>query len=151
MAAGKNTEFAELPYELIAMKTNQVILVLESDYGSGLMAQWKTVPMWIVDSPSNRRVVEATRALEPEWMITTFPLRDGESRADACERIIDSLDQHHNEFAQRPPYSELVVIGLSLSDVSLKPFVELGFTEFLLTSAGFTARKSMGADSTNPY
>jgi hypothetical protein len=124
-------------------KNNQDALVLEPGFGENLISLGKQMPIWIIDSTQNRSVVEKIRNTEFfKAEITTFQARKQESLAMACERILQSLDEHYNECSQTPGYSELMVIGVSLDDVSLKPFLELNFNQFLRTATGFIAKKS---------
>lgn len=125
-------------------KGRQVALVLDPDFGSKLIDLAKAMPVWIVASHQNDPVIASVHAAiqMPAGTITAFPMRVGESCAATCERIVESLDQHHDEHSQTPGYTDLAVIGLSLGDVSLKPFLELGFSEFAQTANGFIARKT---------
>ena len=126
-------------------KSSQVTLVLDPAFGDGLIPMQELMPVWIVDSPQNQSVVEKIRNTQSSngvKIITTFPTRERESLGMVCERIVQSLDDHHNEYSQTPGYSELRVIGVSLGDVSLKPFLELNFDQFVQTATGFIARKS---------
>lgn len=123
-------------------KKYQVALVLKDDFGEALFPLSACMPVWIIDSSDNRSIVETIRnSSEAGETITTFPKREPESLGVACERIMQSLDEHHNECSQTPGYKELVIIGVSLGDVSLKPFLELGFIHFLATTTGFIAKK----------
>lgn len=126
------------------MKNSQVALVLERDFGEELISLSEHMPVWIIDSLQNRPVVEKIRNTKSSGaaeIITTFQAGDLESLEMACERIVQSLDEHHNDYSQTPGYSELMVIGVSLGDVSLKPFLELNFDQFSRTNKGFIAKK----------
>lgn len=105
---------------------NVVMLVLDVEFGkkSDLLA--KSCPLWIVDSKANREALEGSRA---NWRsLTWFPLRGDESAAQLFARIAPSLDQHHNELAQDPPYSVLDVYGLpTAAGDMLGPLRHLGF------------------------
>jgi hypothetical protein len=59
----------------------------------------------------------------------------------AVSQIVQSLDDHYNEHSQLPGYAELNVVGVQLDDVSLAPFSELSFSEFVRTPTGFIAKK----------
>lgn len=127
------------------MKNSQVALVLERDFREELIPLIERMPVWIIDSPQNLPVVEKIRNTKLSGtaeIITTFQARDLESLEMACERIVQSLDEHHNDCSQTPGYSELMVIGVSLGNVSLKPFLELNFDQFLRTNKGFIAKKN---------
>lgn len=120
----------------------KVALVLSQDFGDECFALQERMPIWIIESPQNQSAVDKIRAQSGGTrQITTFHLRGNESLSATCERIVQSLDDHHNESSQTPAYCELIVFGLSLAGVSLKPFLELGFEEFVETSTGFIAKK----------
>ncbi|GAB2878617.1 hypothetical protein GCM10027277_54790 [Pseudoduganella ginsengisoli] len=124
-------------------RKSRVALVLEPMFGNECMTQLERMPVWIIDSPQNRAAVEKIRkaGVLDESGVTTFQPREGESLVMACERIVQSLDDHYNERSQTPGYSELAVIGVSLGEVSLRPFWELNFDEFVRTATGFIARR----------
>jgi hypothetical protein len=122
----------------------RVLLILDPSYGDKLRSLSADFPVWIVNSPENDRVVNELRANSAykSVQVTTFPLKEGECRSRACERIIESLDQHYNEYAEDGAYLELEVIGVALDEVSVLPFSAVGFTRFCQTNAGFIAYKA---------
>ena len=125
---------------------NKVALVLDPDFGERVIQLAERMPVWIIDSPKNCSVIEKARSVESFGAggerITTFKAKERELYAAVCERIVQSLDDHYNENSQSLGYSELEVTGVSLSEVSLRPFLELKFDQFLVTSTGFIANKS---------
>lgn len=122
----------------------RITLILDPDYGSKLKLICRDMPVWIVESLENLCAINQLRANNSYYdvQITNFSLKEGESLSHACERIIESLDQHYNEYAEDGGYVELDVIGVSLDKVSMQPFFELGFTKFVQTDDGFIAYKS---------
>ena len=128
---------------LIEERSSRAALVLEPMFGDECISLRELMPVWIIDSSQNRAAVEKIRksGLPEESDVTMFQTRDGESLVMACERIVLSLDDHYNEHSQTPGYTELTVIGVSLGDVSLRPFLELNFDEFVRTDTGFIAKK----------
>ncbi|UMR30207.1 hypothetical protein MJ904_24975 [Massilia sp. MB5] len=125
-------------------RKSRAALVLEPMFGDECISLHELMPVWIIDSLQNRAAVEKIRksGVFDESEVTTFQTREGESLVMACERIVQSLDDHYNERSQTPGYSELAVIGVSLGEVSLRPFWELDFDEFLRTATGFIAKKA---------
>jgi hypothetical protein len=123
--------------------TFRAALILDPHYGNKLKNLCVDLPVWVVNSPENDLIINALRAncSCQDIQITTFPLKEGESRSHACERIIESLDQHYNEYAMDGGYLELEVIGVTLDEVSMLPFFEVGFTKFSQTDTGFIAYK----------
>ena len=73
--------------------------------------------------------------------ITSFLLKDGETKSEAIGRIIDTLDDHHGENSCDGPYDSLLVFGLPLIEAGLAPCRGLGFSTFEETEFGFIARK----------
>lgn len=124
----------------------RVALILDKNYGDKLKKLCVDMPVWVVNSPENDCIINALRTdcSCQNLQATTFPLKEGEPRFHACERIIESLDQHYNEYAEDGGYLELEVIGVALNEVSMLPFFEVGFTKFSQTDAGFIAYKSRG-------
>lgn len=122
----------------------RVTLILDPDYANRLKPICKDMPVWIVDSSENLCAINQLRANNSycDVQITNFPLKEGESLSHACERIIESLDQHYNEYAEDGGYVELEVIGVTLNEVSTQHFLELDFTKFVQTDNGFIAYKS---------
>ncbi|MDR1162828.1 MAG: hypothetical protein LBM17_03195 [Candidatus Accumulibacter sp.] len=121
--------------------SSRVVLILEADFGEKILSSAITGAVWVVDSEKNRLYVEKARRLDASRSITTFPVREGESLASACDRIIWALDEHHNEQSRTPGYRELEVIGVSLPDVFEPIFRDLNFTRFVATKTGFLATK----------
>jgi hypothetical protein len=122
----------------------RVGLILDLDYSGKLEALCLDMPVWIVDSPKNLSIAKQLRANNsfPGNQITNFSLKAGESLSHACERIINSLDQHYNEYAENGGYIELDVKGVTFNEVSMQPFYELGFTKFVQANNGFIAYKT---------
>ncbi len=128
------------------MKKNdvQVGLILKQDFGENIVHFAERMPVWVIESEQNNVVIDRLRKANmdgAEFSITTFPARERESKEKCCERIVGSLDDHHNDFSQTPGYTELVVIGVFMNEVSQQPFLSLGFNRFLPTDAGFVAKK----------
>lgn len=119
--------------------SKKVVLVLDMNFGEKILSFAKSMPVWVVESAENQVAIDHAR--HNGITVTTFKLRDGELVEKACARIIQSLDDHYNEFSQEQGYSELECIGITLAKVSLRPFIELGFDTFSVTAFGFLAKK----------
>ena len=128
----------------LSSQTTRVALVLDTLFGERINVLNEEMPIWVIESPSNLMAVKKIREVHAgaEHTITTFPARQGESLEAVCERIVPSLDQHFDEHAQAVPYNELQVIGVSVCNISLRPFLDLGFCEFRnIPCNGFLAQK----------
>jgi hypothetical protein len=123
----------------------RVILILDPYYGDKLKNLCVNyLSMWVVNSPENTNTIHSLR-LDNHYKnisLTSFSLREGESPPDACERILESLDQHHNKYSANGEYLELEVIGVTLDKISSQLFFEFGFTKFIQTDTGFIAYKT---------
>jgi hypothetical protein len=58
-----------------------------------------------------------------------------------CARIAGDVDEHHGEFADDPPWSEIAVYGAALDERLRAVFAELGATDFELLDDGFVCRR----------
>jgi hypothetical protein len=124
---------------------NKVALVLEPDYGGKLASLAAISHVWVVDTPANRAAASAYRALNPkhklEAGVTTFKASENASRLETCLGILVTVDLHHGEYSSTPPYSELEVIGVPLTNEVKSAIRDLGFGGFEATAEGFRARR----------
>jgi hypothetical protein len=124
---------------------NKVALVLEPDYGSKLASLAAISHVWVVDTPANRVAASEYRALNPkhklETGITTFKAPENASQLETCLGILATVDLHHGEYSSTPPYSELEVIGVPLTDEVKSAIRDLGFGRFEATAEGFRATR----------
>lgn len=121
--------------------SNQVALILDEKITEEIQFLAKGMPIWIVQTPDNAKFIDRLRqALGTNGSVTTFPSR-GESKTDLAERIIYTLDEHHDEHSQDNPYDTLLVFGLALREAKQDAFRDLGFSEFEEADYGFIARK----------
>lgn len=126
--------------------TNAVALILDQELTQGIELAIADIPAWIACSDCDEgrwNRLRASRQLKAS--ITTFPIKDGESRSAAMDRIIDTLDDHHNEDANDEPYDTLLVFGLQLAEADLTRCRSLGFSTFEKTELGFIAQKGTGS------
>ena len=94
---------------------------------------------WVASTPEMQGTVKAARAC---GLAVTELFPRGEHPVQWFLNHLDSLDQHHNESSQRPPYSELLVFGLEPTpevDAWLRGF---GFGAATLEPFGFSASKN---------
>ncbi len=124
---------------------NKVALVLEPDYGGKLAPLAAISHVWVIDTPANRAAASEYRALnprhKPETGITTFKSSESASRLETCLGILSAVDLHHGEYSSHPPYSELEVIGVPLSDEVKSAIKDLGFRRCEVTADGFRATR----------
>lgn len=105
---------------------NLVLLILNPQFGERFDDLPRSNPIWVVDSERNRQTLNN---LPTQYgPITVFPMRTGETAIQVFMRIAQSLDQHHNEFAQDPAYDTLDVYGLPANADALGSLKYLGFS-----------------------
>lgn len=104
---------------------NAVLLVVDSQFGGKIKHLPYPCPLWIIESEANREALRDSS--RRNWPLIWFPGRRGETAIEVFNKISHSLDQHHNEFAQRPPYDALDVYGLPSKTNALHSVEDLGF------------------------
>lgn len=122
--------------------SKKVALLLSDDFSDQLEGISKQMPTWVIDGARSVSVVEALRARGNfNYPITVFFGKEGEERSDCAERLVGTVDEHHNDTADGGGYEELLVFGLPISDLKKEAFLENGFEEFQQSDFGFIARK----------
>jgi hypothetical protein len=122
-------------------ETYRVGLVVDRSYGERLVELARSFHVWAVASPSNTPVIQRLWAEATSAGITSFKASEEESAEAMCARIADDIDEHHGELAHDPPWSEIAVYGVSLSERLREVFAELGATEFAPNEEGFVCRR----------
>ena len=122
------------------MNASQVALVVAKIPGPEVYRLAKTMPIWIGESLIDAQTLSDLRDASA-YGITTFLERRNDEKSASISRILYSLDEHHNEVSQEPPYSELHVFGANLREVDQAAFRELGFNRYDRTEFGFIAYK----------
>lgn len=134
-------------------KKTKVGIVVERNFGERLAALARSFHIWVIKSPVNTPFIKEYWSGEPQSPahdplasgITSFTPDDNESPEDACARIAGDVEDHHGEFAQDPPWSEIEVFGVKLSDRLREVFAEIGVTTFEPTPDGFICRRTLAA------
>ena|ERR1700683_2648684 len=123
----------------------KVYVVVDRNFGAQLNEFERGVPVWIVESPDNKPVVqrlwqEHTSESHLEG-ITIFADSVGLSAEEILLGELDTIDLHHGIRSANPPYTVLEIVGVNLT-VSVKTeLVSLGFDDFQSTSTGFIATR----------
>jgi hypothetical protein len=130
---------------MISEPMKKVAIVLDPDYGNKLASLAAGAHVWIVDTPANRAAASEYWAQNArhkvESGVTTFKFSENASRLETCLDILATVDLHHGEYSSNPPYSELEVIGLPLTDKAKSAIKDLGFGRFETTAEGFRATR----------
>ena len=115
------------------------------------MSNWKAIargiPVWIIDSPTNRAFVEKVWREYPEPShlkgITIFNSPEDASAERSLLGQLDTIDLHHGAYSADPPYSELEVIGVVLTEAIQIALEQTGFKEIHPTDSGFRAVQTL--------
>jgi hypothetical protein len=125
---------------------SRVGVVLHENYGDTLLDLLSRMSVWVVDTPTNRAAAETIWASRPDHnkltSLTTFKVAADASAAERCLGELDTIDLHHGEYSTNPPYSELEVFGLVLTEDIRRRFTEAGFDRFEITEDGFVAYRA---------
>jgi hypothetical protein len=86
-------------------------IVLDRSFGDRLLGLPPRMPVWIIDTPPNRGSVQSLRTGDPARSISTFVDVPSDSAEDLLIGMLPTIDLHHGEYSQDPPYSALQVFG----------------------------------------
>ena len=125
-----------------------VAIVLDPEFGSRLFAVAELHPVWVVDSPANRPVIEAvwTQRRQDRVVreVNVFRAIDGLSPAEHVSALLRSIDAAHGPGAQNPPYRLLMVEGVSADEALTSALLARGMRVTRATASGFQA--AVGGD-----
>lgn len=102
-----------------------VILILDPQFSVDVKTFDKFSNIWILDSLQNKDFIKnlLCRPNSVTWIDSSLD----EKPHCIFFRILDSLDQHHNELAQKVPYDTLDVYGLDEVEGLMDFAREFGF------------------------
>ena len=128
-----------------------VAIVLDPKFGSRLIDLAQRMPVWIADTPENRAVAKAlwhgdvaTRASETLHEVTTFVVNPATSPEEQMVNILDTVDLHHGEYSQDPPYRYLEVFGALPTETVRRELNRFGFILSQESAGWFRAVRSTG-------
>ena len=114
-----------------------VAIVLERDYSAALEKLAFHTPVWLADTPENRAAAEEAWRASIEWphiSVTLF--------RDAGERTKDEWQTLLEQIALQERFDAIEVIGSPLAIPARSALIELGFTRFEETAAGFRSKRA---------
>lgn len=121
----------------------KVIVIVVPDFGERLREIEPGVPVWIIDTPTNKRVVQQLwreRSTQSHLTgITSFKATAGSSAEEVLIGEMHTIDLHHGEYSANPPYTVIEAIGVELTEKIETELGEFGFYEFHETVNGFSA------------
>ncbi|HTS12932.1 MAG TPA: hypothetical protein VMH00_12500 [Candidatus Limnocylindrales bacterium] len=123
----------------------KVCVVVDRNFGERLAGLPRGVPVWIVDTPSNKPVAQRLWKERPDENhltgITTFDDMEASSPEELLIAKLDSIDLHHGAHSADPPYAVLEVLGTRLTDRAKHALAAYGFDEFHEDPSGFRAMR----------
>jgi hypothetical protein len=125
----------------------RIVVVLDEEYGHRLGAIAARVPVWVIDSATNRRAAVPLQERRAggvggghEVVLCSFP---GEVSAE--ERLLEMvgsvIDVDDDAAAGEFPYSILTVVGMKRTDAAAAALREYGLTSITRTADGFVATR----------
>jgi hypothetical protein len=133
---------ADVPYK--------VYVVVDREFGEKLAELGRSVPVWMVDTPINKPVVQRFWNERPDQDhltgITTFNDLNSLSPEEMLLGHLDTIELHHGSQSADPPYTVIEVFGAQLTPNAKNVLSEYGFDTFQITSAGFTASRPKALD-----
>jgi hypothetical protein len=121
----------------------EVLVVLDPNFGDRLRDVWRGQPVWITMSPVNAAEVQALWAARPNHLtgITGFAHEEGAAAEDGLLAQLSTIDLHHGPYSTKTPCAVLTVIGAQLTEPVQAALSELGFSKFQQRPDGFAATR----------
>jgi len=128
----------------------KVYVVVDREFGEKLAELVRGVPVWIVDTPTNKPVAQRFWNERPDenhlTSITTFNDLNSLSPEEMLLGHLDTIELHHGSHSADPPYTVIEVFGTQLTANAKSVLSEYGFNAFHITSTGFTASRLKALD-----
>jgi hypothetical protein len=126
---------AEVPYK--------VYVIVDRDFGEKIIRLDQGAPVWIVDTTTNKPVVQRFWNEHPDKGhlagITTFDDVRTSSPEDMLLSHLNTIELHHGSYSADPPFTMIEVFGTELTDKAKSRLSEYGFNEFQVIPGGFKA------------
>ena len=104
-----------------AQSSHKIAVVFDPEYGVELLKLAKEMHVWAINSEKNNDVFRAQGSIpynDSDPLATGITIFEG---SEMTSDFLDTICEHHGEFAHEPPLSEMKIIGLDLD----KALVEL--------------------------
>ena|SRR5882724_2940858 len=117
-----------------------IAIVVDPNFGERLLSLASQMPVWIVDTPSNRTCAKAfwSHASSVRSRVTTFRVT-GDDSEEWCQTIFPQVDLHHGEYSQSPIYDSVDVFVVDPTADLRDAFSKYGFTILSERPNGFRA------------
>jgi len=126
------------------------VYVEDREFGERLAELERGVPIWIVNSPTNKPAVQRLWHEHPEQShltgITTFNNRRSASPDEMLSDELDTIDLHHGAHSADPPYTVVEVLGTPLTARAKSALSFYGFNEFRENLLGFTTIRPLPSE-----
>ena len=138
--------------KLDCMQANpyKVFVVVDRSFGAKLSELERSTPVWIVNTPANKTVVQRFWNEHPDEShltgLTTFDDLPSLFPEDMLLGQMDAIELHHGSHSADPPYTVIEVFGTQLTANAKNVLSEYGFAEFHRTQTGFLATRAKGLD-----
>jgi hypothetical protein len=128
----------------------KVYVVVDREFGEKLSELEQGVPVWIVDTPTNRPVARRLWNERPDENhltgITTFNDSNSSSPEEMLLHHLDTIERHHGSDSTEVPYTVIEVFGTQLTANARNVLSEYGFNTFHITPMGFNATRPKALD-----
>jgi hypothetical protein len=121
-----------------------VAIVLEPDYSARLRDLAFTVPVWLIETPANRRAADEVWMHAQDWpqlSVTIISDLPPSMRKEDWRRLLDQIELRHGPAAQRFPFDALLLIGTEMTPSLRAALNDTGFGAVEKTADGFRAAK----------
>ncbi len=132
---------------MVMSNTHRVLVILDREYGDRLANLDCSGPVWIVDTPRNRKAAEKIWTVKPKVAhldgVTTFKIDISDSLEANLIDEMDTIDLHHGIHSSDPAYTILEIIGTQATERIKAELARYDFHEFLATDQGFVAKRPL--------
>lgn len=129
----------------VSREPYRVVVIVDRVFGERLARIAHGIPVWIMESAANTAAVKKWRQENPQPSHTTGITVFTSPRSQSAERSlldqIDAVDLHHGIHSADPPYSELEVFGVHMTEAIRSKLELVGFTDVRNTEVGFVAAR----------
>ncbi len=94
--------------------SHKIAVVFDPEYGVELLKFAKEMHVWAINSEKNNDVFRAQGSIpynDCDPLATGITIFEG---SEMTAGFLDTICEHHGEFAHEPPLSEMKIIGLEL-------------------------------------
>jgi hypothetical protein len=128
----------------------KVYVVVDREFGEKLAELERGVPVWIVNTPTNKPVAQRFWNERPNENhltgITSFNDLNSLSPEEILLSHLDTIELHHGSHSADPPYTVIEVFGAQLTPNTKNVLSEYGFDAFHTNSTGLTASRHKALD-----